>query len=107
MAAPEAAAGDAAQRPARGAARGGIEPQTRGVRYGHPFYLLSQWTVAAVLRSLASVHVEGTELCPPSGSGPLLVASNHLAMVDIPLLGAWCPRPIVWLAKIEVLHIPV
>lgn len=92
---------------ARRAVRGGVAPQPRGFRDGHPFYRLSQRAVAVVLRSLASVHVEGMERCPPSGSGPLLLATNHLAMVDIPLLAAWCPRPVMWLAKMEVLHIPM
>jgi 1-acyl-sn-glycerol-3-phosphate acyltransferase len=84
-----------------------IVPQARGFRDGHPFYRLSQLIVAAVLRSLASVEAEGMDLCPPPGSGPVLLASNHLSMVDIPLVAAWAPRPVIFFSKTEVLHTPV
>jgi len=41
--------------------------------------------------------VTGLEHVPRSG--PAILASNHLSMVDSPLLGAICPRPLYFLAK--------
>jgi 1-acyl-sn-glycerol-3-phosphate acyltransferase len=63
--------------------------------------------VAAALRCVADIRVEGMALCPPSGSGPVLLCINHLSYVDIPLIGAWAPRPIVFFAKSEIRRWPV
>jgi 1-acyl-sn-glycerol-3-phosphate acyltransferase len=54
-----------------------------------------------VLHALASIEVQGMEHCPPGGE-PVLLVSNHLSTVDIPFVGAWAPRPIMFFAKIEV-----
>ncbi|MGH2369114.1 MAG: lysophospholipid acyltransferase family protein, partial [Chloroflexota bacterium] len=53
------------------------------------------------------VKVEGMERCPPTGSGGLILACNHLSYFDIPLLGAWCPRAVIFIAKSEVRRWPV
>jgi 1-acyl-sn-glycerol-3-phosphate acyltransferase len=34
--------------------------------------------------------------------GPLLIVSNHIGAVDPPLLGAWTPRPVWFMAKAEL-----
>jgi 1-acyl-sn-glycerol-3-phosphate acyltransferase len=34
--------------------------------------------------------------------GPLLIVSNHIGAVDPPLLGAWIPRPVWFMAKAEL-----
>jgi 1-acyl-sn-glycerol-3-phosphate acyltransferase len=47
------------------------------------------------------------ELCPPSGSGGLILVSNHLNVTDIPLIGAWCPRAVLFFAKSEVRDWPI
>lgn len=86
---------------------GMVAPQPRGFRDGHPWYRISQWTVGGALHLLADITVEGMDLCPPSGSGPLLLVSNHLSYVDVPLVGAWCPRPVMYFSKSEVRRWPV
>jgi 1-acyl-sn-glycerol-3-phosphate acyltransferase len=80
-------------------------PQPRGFRDRHPWYVASQWMVAGVLRALANVRVEGMERCPPTG--PLILASNHLSYVDIPLIGTWAPRTTIFFSKQEVRRYPV
>lgn len=40
-------------------------------------------------------------------AGPLVVACNHISNLDPPLLGAYCPREIRYMAKKELFEIPV
>jgi 1-acyl-sn-glycerol-3-phosphate acyltransferase len=94
-------------RPAAVGAAAAVAPAPRGFRDGHPFYVLTQYVVAGVLRSLADIRVAGMELCPRSGSGPVLLASNHLSYFDIPLTGAWAPRPTIYFAKSEIREWPL
>ena len=68
-------------------------------------WLASQWAVAGALHVLAGIEAVGMERCP--ASGPVIVACNHLSIADIPLVGAWCPRTIVFFSKIEVRRWPV
>lgn len=82
-----------------------IAPLPRGYADSHPFYVLSQWTVAATLRLLAGVRVDRVDRCPPTG--PLILASNHVSYWDIPLIGAWVPRTAIFFAKSEVRQWPV
>jgi 1-acyl-sn-glycerol-3-phosphate acyltransferase len=77
----------------------------RGFGDHHPFFVLTQWVVAGALHLLADVHAEGMERCPPTGG--LVLASNHRSMLDIPLIGAWCPRTTLFFAKSEVRDYPV
>jgi 1-acyl-sn-glycerol-3-phosphate acyltransferase len=62
-------------------------------------------------RSLAGVggiwfrlSATGTDLVPPEG--PLLLASNHLSLLDPPLVGCKCPRELDYMAKAELFRIP-
>jgi 1-acyl-sn-glycerol-3-phosphate acyltransferase len=79
----------------------------RRFRVGRRFYVVSQWAVAGALHLLADIHVEGMERCPPHGSGGLILASNHLHVADIPLIGAWSPRQALFFAKSEVRRWPL
>jgi 1-acyl-sn-glycerol-3-phosphate acyltransferase len=45
------------------------------------------------------------EHCPPRGG--LVLASNHRSMLDIPLIGAWCPRTTIFVGKSEMRRWPV
>jgi 1-acyl-sn-glycerol-3-phosphate acyltransferase len=45
------------------------------------------------------------ERVPAEGGG--VVAANHFSGIDHPLIGAFCPRTIYFLAKAELLHVPV
>ncbi len=63
---------------------------------------------AAILRAMFSTvfraRVRGVENVP--GSGPLIVASNHLSYFDPPAL-CYCPRRIRFMAKQELFEIPL
>ena len=69
------------------------------------FYTFACFGVRLLLRLLAEVKVEGLENIP--AAGPLLLVSNHLNLVDPPVLGALLPRRIVFMAKEELFHVPV
>jgi 1-acyl-sn-glycerol-3-phosphate acyltransferase len=62
---------------------------------------------AFVLRPLTlllyAARVSGRENVPMTG--PLVVAANHRSYLDPPLLGAWFPRPIHYMAKKELFAI--
>lgn len=47
----------------------------------------------------------GTQNVPATGG--LIVACNHISNLDPPLLGAYCPRQISYMAKKELFEIPV
>ena len=47
----------------------------------------------------------GLERVPLEGGG--VVAANHFSGIDHPLIGAFCPRPVYFLAKAELFEIPV
>jgi 1-acyl-sn-glycerol-3-phosphate acyltransferase len=53
----------------------------------------------------ARLKVEGAEHVP--ATGPVLVASNHRSMLDVPLLVIACPRPVTFMAKRELFGDPL
>ena len=60
------------------------------------------WTTGKILWRERSY---GTENVPMHG--PLIVACNHISNLDPPLLGAYCPREIRYMAKRELFEMPV
>lgn len=68
-------------------------------------FVITKRVVAGALHLLAQMDVRGMEQCPPSGG--VIMASNHLHIVDIPVLGAWSPRTTIYFAKSEVRSWPV
>jgi 1-acyl-sn-glycerol-3-phosphate acyltransferase len=50
------------------------------------------------------LKVYGKENVPRKG--PLIVAANHISWLDPPLVGAYCPRQIRYMAKKELFEIP-
>jgi 1-acyl-sn-glycerol-3-phosphate acyltransferase len=65
---------------------------------------LRRW-VAPVILWFAPPAAYGAERVPACGGG--VVAVNHLSAIDPPLVGALCPRTIFYMAKAELLAIPV
>ncbi len=59
----------------------------------------------AYLRVFRRFRVVGLERVP--AAGPLIVACNHVSYLDPPALGAALPRPVSYMAKIELFRIPV
>lgn len=49
--------------------------------------------------------IEGAENIPVSG--PLIVCSNHISLLDPPLIGSSIQRQVFFMAKEELFHIPV
>lgn len=62
-------------------------------------YAFSKLTAAPLMRLAWRPRVTGLEHVPPDG--PAILASNHLSMVDSPLMGSVCPRHLYFLAKDE------
>jgi 1-acyl-sn-glycerol-3-phosphate acyltransferase len=68
------------------------------------------WFVTRVVQFIilplyARVEVRGVEKVPLKG--PLIVASNHLNDADPGILSSRIPRRLVFMAKVELFHIPV
>ena len=51
------------------------------------------------------LEARGAEQVPRTG--PLLLVSNHISVLDPPLIGAVTPRPLTFLAKAELFDIPI
>jgi 1-acyl-sn-glycerol-3-phosphate acyltransferase len=69
------------------------------------FYVVAGFAVRLVLSIFTRCRVEGLERVP--GTGPFLVVSNHLNLVDPPVLGALLPRRVTFMAKQELFGTPV
>lgn len=69
------------------------------------FYSFASLGVRLLLRLLARCRIEGLENVPPTGA--FLLVSNHLNLVDPPVLGALIPRRITFMAKEELFRAPV
>ena len=70
---------------------------------------LVYWTVgkgilATATRVLVRIHSYGTERLPREGG--CVLAVNHAAFIDIPVLGTVCPRRIAFVAKTELFDHP-
>lgn len=85
---------------------------TRTVHYETLDYTRFTWpqklirvSTRAVLTALARVTIYGMENVPISG--PLLVATNHLHIMDAPLVGAIMPRRAVVFAKRKWQRVPL
>lgn len=68
-----------------------------------PYWL--RLTASPITLWLAPSESYGQERVPPTGGG--VIALNHLSAIDPPLAGALCPRAIYYMAKVELLAMPV
>lgn len=76
-------------------------PRTDRTRHPHRYLLhglrpLSRW----LLRRRYRVRVHHAERVP--GSGPVVLAANHVGVIDGPLLAIFAPRPVHALTKSEM-----
>jgi 1-acyl-sn-glycerol-3-phosphate acyltransferase len=60
------------------------------------------WLIA---KAFGRLEVVGRENIPPRGG--VLVCANHISYADPPVLGCAAPRPLHYMAKIELFKIPV
>jgi 1-acyl-sn-glycerol-3-phosphate acyltransferase len=65
----------------------------------------ARYLVAPTTMWLAPSYGYGLERVPETGGG--VVAANHLSAIDPPLLGALSPRTIYYMAKAELLAVPI
>jgi 1-acyl-sn-glycerol-3-phosphate acyltransferase len=61
--------------------------------------------VSPITLALAPSYAYGVERLPQEGG--VLVAANHFSGIDHPLIGAFSPRPLYFMAKAELFEIPV
>ncbi|HEY7204965.1 MAG TPA: lysophospholipid acyltransferase family protein [Methylomirabilota bacterium] len=59
----------------------------------------------ALMRLLFRLEVVNAGLVP--ATGPVLLVSNHVSVLDPPLIGGAAPRPLVFMAKEELFRIPL
>lgn len=69
-------------------------------------YYLFKWSVVSpALYTYFQGRVYGAELVP--NDGKLIVVSNHASVFDPPLLACAVRRPVAFMAKEELFHVPV
>lgn len=69
-------------------------------------YYLFKWSVVSpALYTYFQGRVYGAELVP--NDGKLVVVSNHASVFDPPLLSCAVRRPVAFMAKEELFHVPV
>jgi 1-acyl-sn-glycerol-3-phosphate acyltransferase len=68
-------------------------------------YAILKPIAVALMRLLFGLEATGRELVP--ATGPVLIVSNHVSVLDPPLVGGSVPRPVFFLAKEELFRIPL
>lgn len=66
-------------------------------------YCALYWILRALLSLMFRLHVDGAENIPRRG--PVLVVVNHFSAWDPPVAGIVVPRPVYFMAKIELFRI--
>ncbi len=69
------------------------------------FYNFAKNLCAFFLRLLLPIHIFGLKNIPSKGA--FIIAGNHVSYLDPVIFGAFCPRPLCYLAKIELFKNPV
>jgi 1-acyl-sn-glycerol-3-phosphate acyltransferase len=65
-----------------------------------PLYKWSWRFINAVLKALFGFRVQGQEMIPSDGA--IIIASNHISLMDPPVVGAAIPREVYYLGKKEL-----
>ena len=72
--------------------------------YGDFAWKTSRLWLSPLTYALARPRAYGLERMPPAGG--CVLAINHLAWIDIPVVGAQSPRNINYVAKVEITRVP-
>ena len=68
-------------------------------------YAIVKPIAVVLMRLLFRLEAVGRELVP--ATGPVLIVSNHVSVLDPPLVGGSVPRPVFFMAKEELFRIPL
>jgi 1-acyl-sn-glycerol-3-phosphate acyltransferase len=68
-------------------------------------YAILKPIAVALMRLLFRLEVVDPGLVP--ATGPVLIVSNHVSVLDPPLVGGSSPRPLFFMAKEELFRIPL
>jgi 1-acyl-sn-glycerol-3-phosphate acyltransferase len=68
-------------------------------------YWAASRTILFMSRLLWKARAQGVENIPKDG--PLIIACNHISLLDPPVMGSFVPRQIAYMAKKELFEIPV
>jgi len=68
-------------------------------------YKTARVLTTLTVKPLFRLRVEGSENIPKEG--PILIASNHLSVLDPVVLAYGVPRPVAFVAKAELFRLPV
>jgi 1-acyl-sn-glycerol-3-phosphate acyltransferase len=82
-----------------------VAPEDRVGREWKGFYVFARTVVKIVRPLIARLRVNGVENVPRTG--PVILAVNHIAWIDIPLASISVPRVTHYMAKIELFNQPV
>jgi 1-acyl-sn-glycerol-3-phosphate acyltransferase len=74
-------------------------------RYDIVYWGIGKTVLTAAVHGVAGIKTYGRDRVPREGGAVLAV--NHLHWIDVPALGAVCPRRLVFIAKAELLAVPV
>ncbi|WP_146552011.1 1-acyl-sn-glycerol-3-phosphate acyltransferase [Rummeliibacillus sp. SL167] len=69
------------------------------------FYQFAKSVVFTVLKPIYRMEVIGVENFPKEGG--ILLCSNHIDNLDPPVVGICAPRPVNFMAKEELFHVPI
>jgi 1-acyl-sn-glycerol-3-phosphate acyltransferase len=75
------------------------------VRSDDWLYRVGWVLVRGLARLMFRLEVHGEQNVPLEGA--LIVASNHLSLLDPPLIGCACPRELRYVAKAELFRVPM
>jgi len=68
-------------------------------------YAVLKPIAVALMRLFFRLETVNPDLVP--ATGPVLLVSNHVSVLDPPLIGGACPRTLVFMAKEELFDIPL
>ena len=74
-------------------------------RHDLVYWGIGKTVLTGAVHAVASLKDYGRDRIPREGGAVLAV--NHLAWIDVPAVGALCPRRIVFVAKTELLQVPL
>ena len=69
------------------------------------FYRFMQFVFCSYFSALFGAEIVGKENIPQEGG--VILAANHMSNWDPPLLASYLPRPVAYMAKVELFAVPI